>query len=324
MKSKEAVDITYKSPLTFKFVSQPLEPIQSKSAPDVSAVDVAAPVDIHFVEGESETVKRAQTDPSTADLDPIKTFTIWINLSESRYNHKKNIRRNPIHGRWPDVKKSDHDSVYYALKEVVPESIAQHGLCDWVTGGQLSEDVKLARTDENTSVNWQIHDRLVRRRNREKMFADEDLLTSWPSIKSVLQPRGDDFAEEFEAKFDPVNKPPFEPAEEPTEEPTDDYTDSETISEPLGMDRSQSQALASQHVSRETENSSSDRAPGVDHQPNDDDSMAKSASNEVLQKILEMPTSSKAMPALEAASKSSRSDSNDQSDKERAPLDDEK
>lgn len=302
------------SPLTFKFISEPLESIRSTSAPGISPVAVAAPIDLHFVESESETTTREQTDPSTTESDPIKTFTLWVQPSQGRYNHKSNIRRNPTHGRWPEVKPADHDFAYYALKEVIPDNIALHGLCDWVTGGQLSEDVKLARTDQESGENWQIRDRIERRRNSKLLSADDHELTSWTSIKSGLQSRDDAIGEASQS----VKKPTDELVDDG---PADDESGSETISEPLRMDSPQSQALDSQLDPSEAADSSSDQAPEFDHQNDDGGSMTTSTSKQILQKILEMPISSKAPPAQEADSESLCSQSSDQSNKNQTPRD---
>lgn len=300
----------HKSPLTFKFVSEPLNPIRSKSQPGVDPVGVASPIELHFVEGESETTERSQTAPSSAESDPIKTFTLWVELSQSHYRHKTRVRMNPIHGPWPVVKKTDHDFAYFALKEVVPESLAQQGLCDWVTGGQLSEDVKLARADEDVSKSWQLRATIQRRRNRERSSANKQELTSWTSIKSALQPQGDAFAEAFRSSY--------EPASSPTDKSVDDESGSEAVSEPLLMDSPLSQALDSQQNPLEGQDSASDQAPISDHQRDGGDSISasRSTSQEILQKILRMPASGESAPALDSDSETFGSESHDQRDQQ--------
>ncbi|KAJ4413872.1 hypothetical protein N0V82_008273 [Gnomoniopsis sp. IMI 355080] len=305
------LDMLDKSPLTFKFVSEPLESIQSKSSPGGNPMSVASPIDLHFIEGENQTVKREQADPSTAESDPIKTFTLWVKPSGNEYNHKTIIRRNPIHGPWPEVKKSDHDFAYYALKEVVPDSVAQHGLCDWTTGGQLSEDVKLARTDEESGGHWHIRDRIERRRNRTKATVDGNEMVSWTSIKAALQPRDEARDDPIHDSFDEAFAAAFDPNSEHVAKSSELGSGSETVSEPLRIDNQQSQTRDPRRDLLNGEQSRRNQAPLLDLPPNGGDSTAKSASQEIMQKLLEMPTSRKAAPSLEPALGSLRSESND-------------
>lgn len=289
----------HKSPLTFKFVSEPLESIQSRSAPGGNPMSVASPINLHFIEGESQTVKREQADPSTAGSDPIKTFTLWVKPSGNDYNHKTIIRRNPIHGPWPEVKKSDHDFAYYALKEVVPDSVAQHGLCDWTTGGQLSEDVKLARLDEGSGENWHIRDRIERRRNRKKATVESNELVTWTSIKDALQPRDESRNETIDDSFNEAFTTAFDPYTEHVGKISEGGSGTETISEPLRIDHPQSQAIDPLQDRLKGAHSRTDQAPELDTPTNGGDPMAKSTSKDTMQKILEMPTSSKAAPSLD-------------------------
>lgn len=270
VKSKEAVDIVHKSPLTFKFVSEQLDSTISNATYNYKPVSVAAPIELHFVEGEGEKVKRDQADPSITQSDPIKTFTIWAKPSGTRYNHKTVIRRNPIHGPWPEAEKSDHDFAYFALKEVVPESLAQHGLCDWTTGGQLSEDAKLARQEETAGGQWQIRDRIARRRNREKLAADKDELTSWKSIWDALR-SGDDARTESSAHANDARN------EMSTAVGEDEEYGSKVISEPLRMDDLQNHGLDSPQNGSGSQDSRSNEAPAPGSQRNGGDSVAKSA-----------------------------------------------
>lgn len=320
VKSEEAVDTVKKSPLTFKFVPEPLESTISNSKRTFRPVSAAAPIELHFVQGEDQKIKREQVDPSIAQSDPIKTFTLWAKPSGTRYNHKTTIRRNPIHGPWPEAEKSDHDFTYFALKEVVPASLAQHGLCDWTTGGQLSEDAKLARQEETAGGQWQIRDRIARRRNREKVAADKDELTSWKSIWDALQSRGDAATEASASADDSRNEMDTTVAEQRFDE---EYG-SEIISEPLRMDEVQSQGLGPTQESPGSQDSRSNEEPTSDSQRERGDLMAKSAGNQLLPKILEMQASSKAAPTLDSGAGSLHSESAVQGDKKTLPLDHEK
>lgn len=317
VKSEEAVDIVKKSPMTFKFVPEALESTIPNSTNKFQPVSVAAPIELHFVEGEDQKIKREQVDPSISQSDPIKTFTLWAKPSGTRYNHKTNIRRNPIHGPWPEAEKSDHDFTHFALKEVVPASLAQHGLCDWITGGQLSEDAKLARQEETAGGQWQIRDRIARRRNREKVAADKDELTSWKSIWDALRSRDDASTEASASANDSRN----ERGTTLGQEPFDEEYGSEIISEPLRMDDLQSQGLDSPQKGSGSQDSGSNEAPASDSQRDGGALMAKSAGSQVLPKILEMQTYRKAAPALDSGADSLHSESADQGDKKTLPLD---
>lgn len=314
VKSEEAVDAVKKSPVTFKFVSEPLESTISNSTSKFQTVSVAAPIELHFVEGEDKQIKREQVDPSISQSDPIKTFTLWAKPSGTRYNHKTTIRRNPIHGPWPEAEKSDHDFTYFALKEVIPASLAQHGLCDWTTGGQLSEDAKLARQEETAGGQWQIRDRIARRRNREKVSADKDELTSWNSIWDALRSK-DDAPTEASASAHGFRK------EMGTEEKVDEEYGSEIISEPLRMDESQSHGLDSPQNSLGSQDSRSNEAPSSDSQRTGGGLTAKVAGSQILPQILEMQTSSKAAPTLDSGAGSLYSESADQGDEKTSFLD---
>lgn len=284
--------MTEKSPLTFKLVSEPLEATITNSSSDFQQpVSVAAPIEIHLVQDQGQRVKRHQVEPSTAQSEPIKTFTLWVKSSASRYNHKTNIRRNPIHGPWPEAEMSDHDFTYFALKEVVPLSLAQHGLSDWTTGGQLSEDAKLARQEESSGGNWQIRDRIERRRKRGQATTDKDELTSWKSIWDALR-SGPDAATERSASVDGSDE---EKAIMVGEEPFDDGNGSEIISEPLRMNEWEGQGL---DPFQNGKDSRSNESPEPVFQGNGGGFMAKSDNSHDLSKLLTRATSNKAGPRL--------------------------
>lgn len=95
-----------------------------------------------------------------------------INPSQSYYEHKKNIRLSPTHGPWPkadspQTRREDRDFVYLALKDVVPNTIAHSGLCDWHTGGQLSGEPVSLRAQAADARLWHIRERQQRKKNKD-------------------------------------------------------------------------------------------------------------------------------------------------------------
>lgn len=184
-----------KTPLTFTFISQPLESIREKATPGGRPVSVAALIETH------ESKDGQGQDPAESDL--IKTFKLHINPSQSYYGHKTTINRNALHGRWPRTLDEDQDFVYYALKEVVPNNVACNGLCDWHTGGQLSEDAKVLRNSEETAKFWHIRDRQIRRMNhRSAVHRDEDELLAWTSVVPEIRLRDEEFQRALQSADD--------------------------------------------------------------------------------------------------------------------------
>lgn len=183
-KTETANELVKHSPVTFKFVTEPLESIQAMARPGASPVNVAAPVQIHDLkEGDDQELARP-TRPGSTMPDLIKTFKLHINPSQSYYEHKKTIRRNPIHGPWPKTLDEDQDSVFFALRNIVPKNVAQRGLCDWRTGGQLSEEAKYLRSSAEGAKFWHLRQRQLRRKNSQLATAreHEDELVGWTSL----------------------------------------------------------------------------------------------------------------------------------------------
>lgn len=174
-KSEVASELLSRSPLTFKFVSETLDTIEAKSLPGIIPVGVASPIQIH-----EEATKLARADPNTGEeqqarqSDMVKTFTLYINPSQSYYEHKTNSRLSPIHGPWPKTLEQDQDLIYFALKEVVPDDMARTGLCDWHTGGQLSDEPAAIRAQQEHSKLWHIRERQMRRKKSMEVEEDED------------------------------------------------------------------------------------------------------------------------------------------------------
>lgn len=180
-KAEVANELVKISPLAFKFVSEPLQSVRARASPGVYAVDVAAPIEIHEVKDDDPDL--AQPPAPESISDPIKTFTVHINPSQSYYSHKEQIRLNPIHGPWPRTLREDQDFIYFALKKVIPNNFALQGLCDWHTGGQLSEAAKHLRMAKAGGKLWHIHQRQLRRENRSTANnGTGDELVTWTSL----------------------------------------------------------------------------------------------------------------------------------------------
>lgn len=161
------------SPLTFKFVSETAESIDEETKPGVLAVGVASPIEVYQERGSRGASKPVAKAAEPQPNDIVKTFTIRINPSQSYYEHKTNIRLSPTHGPWPKVdsaqtSREDQDFVYLALKDVVPDSIARTGLCDWNTGGQLSGEPVSMRAQAADARLWHIKERQARRTARDR------------------------------------------------------------------------------------------------------------------------------------------------------------
>lgn len=135
------------------------------------AIGVASPIKVQEEKGKGIGTSVAQAaEPRRSDL--VKTFTMQIKPSQSYYEHKKNIRLSPTHGPWPkadspQTSREDRDFVYLALKDVVPNTIAHAGLCDWHTGGQLSGEPVSLRAQAADARLWHIRERQQRKRNKD-------------------------------------------------------------------------------------------------------------------------------------------------------------
>ncbi|KAL8393010.1 hypothetical protein RB595_002990 [Gaeumannomyces hyphopodioides] len=67
-----------------------------------------------------------------------KSFTLHAFTTE-RYDHGLAIRVGPLWGRWPEEPVAREMLMFKALRESVPSNPGHEGLCDWYTGGQLTE-----------------------------------------------------------------------------------------------------------------------------------------------------------------------------------------
>lgn len=68
-----------------------------------------------------------------------KNFTLHVFLPNANYKHGEEIRKNPIHGRWPGGHRNE-TFISAALRRVVPSGAMAPALRDWETGNQLAHD----------------------------------------------------------------------------------------------------------------------------------------------------------------------------------------
>ncbi|KAI1332713.1 hypothetical protein F5Y16DRAFT_123606 [Xylariaceae sp. FL0255] len=68
-----------------------------------------------------------------------RSFTLSIFPVNKTYSHIQEVKKNPLHGRWPGV--SHETYMASALGKKVPSDVMFRGLRDWETGNQLSHDV---------------------------------------------------------------------------------------------------------------------------------------------------------------------------------------
>ncbi|KAI1120754.1 hypothetical protein F5Y10DRAFT_283039 [Nemania abortiva] len=82
----------------------------------------------------------AKPTPATAELGlSYKTFTLHIFPTNADYDHREEVRKNPLHGQWPGDGKTE-TFISSALRRVVPASAIAPALRDWETGNQLAHD----------------------------------------------------------------------------------------------------------------------------------------------------------------------------------------
>lgn len=193
----DASKIVSTSPLHYKYITEPLEAIQARAAPGTRPTGVAAPIEIHELKKDAEgdlvdpTPELPRNNNSASEEQQqhgnlVKTFKVHVFPSGAYYDHRKALRSSPLHGRWPPQGgggEDHHDGVYYALHRVVPDNIAARALCDWRTGGQLSEADKVARATPAVAKFVHIRDRQQRAAaNRRVEEAAEDELVAWKGL----------------------------------------------------------------------------------------------------------------------------------------------
>lgn len=112
-----------------------------------------------------------------------------INPSNDYYEHRTTVRRNPLHGRWPRARDEDQDAVFFALRRVVPDGMARQALCDWRTGGQLSEAARIIRASTGPlAKDWHVFERQARARTSRALerAADQELV-AWTSVDDSVR-----------------------------------------------------------------------------------------------------------------------------------------
>ncbi|KAI8949125.1 hypothetical protein F4801DRAFT_425113 [Xylaria longipes] len=82
----------------------------------------------------------ANPTPASIDLGlSYKTFTLHIFPANAGYDHRGEVRKNPLHGQWPGSGKTE-TFISAALQRVVPPGAMAPALRDWETGNQLARD----------------------------------------------------------------------------------------------------------------------------------------------------------------------------------------
>lgn len=331
--------------LTYKYGAEPLQAPESRLPPDTIAPFIKVQI------GKGQDLKD-QSTPPTPGSDTMKTFKMFFSDAGREYSHKRIIRRNVLHGNWRVMEPKDRDFVYNALQEVIPSNIAKDGLCDWVTGGQLSVEDNLARLDKEVATDFQIADRFLRRRNHEAVKSNKLDLLNYTSLHdiptSAQEAQADAFAHKFSNAFsiqgktvssadnsdetsndlsadesalkavsDTISEPDDEPPESQdkdlSQEQQVSQSDIQAMSEPL---RTDDETLASQDkdLSQEKEASRSDFPAIPDGVHDSTETKARVSSQSILNKILGLLTSSQSTRPLESKPHSPRTerDRNDQ------------
>jgi len=151
-----AAKLVDRSPLTIEFVADKKDSMQPWTSPAITMP--IQPI---------ETAKKAAGGPKDLGRVSQKSFVLSIYSSGDNYKHKTIVRRAPLHGPWPNSGDEKNTFVYNALKDVVPDGLGTEGLCDWHTGGQLSDDARIQRSEEEQAVQEQIS-HVVARKHRSK------------------------------------------------------------------------------------------------------------------------------------------------------------
>ncbi|KAI0964772.1 hypothetical protein F4678DRAFT_385231 [Xylaria arbuscula] len=78
--------------------------------------------------------------PASVDLGlSHRTFTLHIFPANAHYDHREEVRKNPLHGQWPGNGKAE-TFMSAALKRIMPSGAMAPALRDWETGNQLARD----------------------------------------------------------------------------------------------------------------------------------------------------------------------------------------
>ena len=175
-----ARNLVMRSPMRFEFITDKAGALR----PPAGSPDITSPVEpMETSEPPPESLRR-----ETRQLSQ-KAFVLHIH-ARADYQHKTMIRRSPLHGPWP----GDEDDaattslVYNALREVVPDGPGRDALCDWQTGGQLSDQARLQRSQPSSYQAAHIHDRRARRERASQAMSLSDILAARPPAFVEDQP----------------------------------------------------------------------------------------------------------------------------------------
>ncbi|KAK5628967.1 hypothetical protein RRF57_004682 [Xylaria bambusicola] len=83
----------------------------------------------------------AKPTPASVNLGlSHKTFTLHIFHANADYDHREEVRKNPLHGPWPGSGTTE-TFVSAALRRVIPSGVMAPALRDWETGNPLAHDL---------------------------------------------------------------------------------------------------------------------------------------------------------------------------------------
>ncbi|KAL8418100.1 hypothetical protein RB594_001645 [Gaeumannomyces avenae] len=167
MKTSDAAkDLASRSPITYELITDKFAPPGARDVLEITAavepIETTAASDPSFAGNymrqfyrDLNSSSKGQTvDPGRPTNDSKnnsssssgggevkvehKSFTLHAFTTE-RYDHGLAIRVGPLWGRWPEEPVAREMLMFKALDESVPSNPGHEGLCDWYTGGQLTE-----------------------------------------------------------------------------------------------------------------------------------------------------------------------------------------
>ena len=175
-----ARELVLRSPMRFELLTDKAD----AARPLAGSPGITSPVEPLEAAAAAETTPPLRRE--TRQLSQ-KAFVLHIH-PHADYRHKTTIRRSPLHGPWPDDDGDARGSlVYYALGEVVPDGPARDALCDWQTGGQLSDRARLRRSQPSDYRSAHIQERLARRAHAARTGSLADILAASAAPREAVQ-----------------------------------------------------------------------------------------------------------------------------------------
>ncbi len=166
-----AADLVKRSPLTVEYITDKFD-----TAHSLASSAITPPIQpIETPNGPDTSYKRDTQYMSQ------KSFVLNIFPSDG-YKHKTFIRQSPLHGPWPKAGLEKETFVYNALREVMPDGPGAEAFCDWQTGGQLSDEARMERSQEESAKLAHINDR----RSRRQRVMKKDRSFGSPAATAVV------------------------------------------------------------------------------------------------------------------------------------------